>query len=164
MKRIVVGIALVLIAVGAANLLPSRAQEASTPGPQPPANPLKVALLKWFPAYRSTTFKVGKSPVGLAFDGANIWVSNQYGGSVTKLRASDGANLGTFPAASGAWGIAFDGTNIWVAGGPDIVELRQSDGKLLFYTRLPQGGGEGMAFHGANIWVADYSSDSVSKL
>ena len=32
--------------------------------------------------------------MGMAFDGANIWVANSVGGTVTKLRASDGANLG----------------------------------------------------------------------
>jgi DNA-binding beta-propeller fold protein YncE len=34
---------------------------------------------------------------------------------VTKLRASDGANLGTFPVGTEPYGVAFDGANIWVA-------------------------------------------------
>ncbi len=34
---------------------------------------------------------------------------------VTKLRASDGANLGTFPVGTRPLGVAFDGANIWVA-------------------------------------------------
>ena len=34
--------------------------------------------------------------------------------TVTKLRAWDGANLGTFNVGSGAVGVAFDGANIWV--------------------------------------------------
>jgi hypothetical protein len=34
---------------------------------------------------------------------------------VTKLRASDGGNLGTFPTGSFPAGVAFDGANIWVA-------------------------------------------------
>jgi hypothetical protein len=49
----------------------------------------------------------------VAFDGVNIWVTNP--GYVTKLRASDGAILGTFDTGAGAIGIAFDGANIWVA-------------------------------------------------
>ena len=36
------------------------------------------------------------------------------GDAVTKLRASDGANLGTFPVGSGPYGVAFDGANVWV--------------------------------------------------
>ena len=39
---------------------------------------------------------MGPYPVGVAFDGANIWVTNPEYNGVTKLRASDGANLGTF--------------------------------------------------------------------
>jgi len=49
------------------------------------------------------------------FDGAHIWVTNYGDGSVTKLRASDGATLGTFPVGYDfPTGIAFDGANIWV--------------------------------------------------
>ena len=43
------------------------------------------------------TFPVGNDPSYLVFDGANIWVTNYFDRTVTKLRASDGANLGTFP-------------------------------------------------------------------
>jgi DNA-binding beta-propeller fold protein YncE len=50
----------------------------------------------------------------VAFDGANIWVVNSYSSSVTKLRASDGSNRGTFAVGSGPYGVAFDGANIWV--------------------------------------------------
>lgn len=35
------------------------------------------------------------TPGSLVFDGANIWVANFGGGTVTKLRASDGQNLQT---------------------------------------------------------------------
>jgi streptogramin lyase len=116
MKRIVVGIALVLIAVAAANLLPSRAQQV-TSGQQPPANgapppsnPLKVALLKWYPANLTTSFKVGTNPYGIAFDGPNVWVTNNGDGTVSKLRPSDGKvllqrNVSNLPIQ----GLAFDG-------------------------------------------------------
>ena len=81
-----------------------------------PVNCEKIALLKWFPAYQSgTNFAVGGPPVGVAFDGANIWVANQGGNTVTKFRAGDGANLGNFTAGGSPFGVAFDGANIWVA-------------------------------------------------
>jgi DNA-binding beta-propeller fold protein YncE len=53
----------------------------------------------------------------VAFDGANIWVANSSSNTVTKLRASDGACVGTCTFAVGAspFGVAFDGANIWVA-------------------------------------------------
>ena len=51
----------------------------------------------------------------MAFDGVNVWVANWGDGTVTKLRASDGANLGTFTVGSNPDGLAFDGAYIWVA-------------------------------------------------
>ncbi len=74
-----------------------------------------VALLRWDLLNRS--FPVGDVPFGVAFDGANIWVTNEVGDNVTKLRAFDGAHLGTFPVGIGPQGVAFDGANIWVANG-----------------------------------------------
>ena len=56
----------------------------------------------------------GNGPQGIAFDGANIWVANFASDNVSKLRASDGANLGTFATGNYPVGIAFDGANIWV--------------------------------------------------
>ncbi len=80
------------------------------------ANPLQVALLRWYPANQSgATFGVGANPRGVAFDGANIWVSNHGSSNVTKLRASDGTNLGTFNVGASPQGVAFDGANVWVA-------------------------------------------------
>jgi hypothetical protein len=60
------------------------------------------------------TFSVGSGPEGIAFDGANIWVSNGDYNTVTKLRASDGVNLGNFPVGSGPTAVVFDGASIWV--------------------------------------------------
>jgi DNA-binding beta-propeller fold protein YncE len=48
----------------------------------------------------------------VAFDGANIWVANNGAGSLTKLRASDGALLGTFAVGASPIGVAFDGANV----------------------------------------------------
>jgi DNA-binding beta-propeller fold protein YncE len=50
----------------------------------------------------------------VAFDGVNIWVTNQGSYDVTKLRASNGSLLGTFGVGNTPKGIAFDGANIWV--------------------------------------------------
>ena len=61
------------------------------------------------------TFPTGLSPSGVAFDGTNIWVANNIDGSVTKLRARDGASLGTFPTGHGPRKVVFNGSSIWVA-------------------------------------------------
>jgi DNA-binding beta-propeller fold protein YncE len=63
--------------------------------------------------------------MAVAFDGANIWVANSTTTNVTKLRASDGANLGTFPVGNYPSAVAFDGANIWLANqGSNTVSKR----------------------------------------
>jgi hypothetical protein len=58
-------------------------------------NVLQVAILRWYHANLTASFAVGPFPFGLAFDGATIWVANNTGNNVSRLRACDGANLGT---------------------------------------------------------------------
>jgi len=48
-------------------------------------NPQQIALLRWYEANQTTSFAVGASPFGVAFDGANIWVANQGSATVSKL-------------------------------------------------------------------------------
>ena len=62
----------------------------------------KAALLRW---YRQD-FSTGNDSAGIAFDGTNLWLTNQFAGSVTSLRASDGVVLGTFAVGSQPHGIA----------------------------------------------------------
>ena len=146
-------------------------------GPQGPAGPTgatgpagapgeglreyRAALLQWYP----TTFSVGSTPYGVAFDGTNIWVANSGGNSVSKLLASTGAVVGTYPVGQNPYAIAFDGTNIWVTnyGSASLTELVASTGSLVAtYTGFPYP--FGIAFDGTNIWVTNGASDSVTKL
>jgi len=48
-----------------------------------------------------------------AFDGSNIWVTNQASNTVTELQASNGVLLGTYNVGNTPKGIAFDGASIW---------------------------------------------------
>jgi hypothetical protein len=49
-------------------------------------NPLQIGLLHWYNANLTTRFSVGYVvPDGVAFDGANIWVTNITGNTVSKL-------------------------------------------------------------------------------
>src|ERR1700693_2793442 len=127
-------------------------------------NPLQIAILHWYNASPTTQISVS-APVGMAFDGANIWVANQTTNAVTKLRASDGTNLGTFAVGNNPQGVAFDGANIWAANGGSttVTKLRASDGTNLG-TFAVGSSPNGVAFDGANIWVANESSATVTKL
>ena len=112
------------------------------------------------------TFPVGAGQVlGVAFDGANIWVANQFSASVSKLRASDGMTLGTFTVGNNPSSVAFDGANIWVANQSDntVSKVRATDGMTLG-TFAVGAAPAGLAFDGANIWVSHFLGDTVSKL
>jgi hypothetical protein len=142
-------------------------------GPQGSAgaslNPLQIATLRWYECSQNgQTFPVGAhpyAPYGIAFDGGNIWVANWTSNNVTKLRASDGANLGTYSVGINPYGVAFDGANIWVTiyGSHNVTKLRASDGANLG-TYSVGSYPTGVAFDGANIWVANTAGNTVSKL
>ena len=91
MKRIEIGISLLLAVLTLAGFVGGQAQKVGRAEPQavasqpaepglqvqPPRldagarlNPLKIALLHWYSANETTHFPVGEAPVGVAFDGA----------------------------------------------------------------------------------------------
>jgi len=122
---------------------------------------------RWDLLKGQASFNVGTSPRGMAFDGSNIWVANGGENTVTKLRASDGACVGTCTFSVGTTPnfLAFDGANIWVAnsGSNNVTKLRASDGANLgTFTvgTFPFG----ITYDGANIWVTNANSNTVTKL
>ena len=114
----------------------SQALQAQNTDSQDSSNPHlnvnQIAIRRWYAANTAPTqfLTGGNGPRAVAFDGTHIWAANGFSASVTKLRASDGAVVGTFPRGNLPWGIAFDGANIWVANLIDdtVTKLRASDG------------------------------------
>ncbi len=81
---------------------------AGPPGPTGP-NRLAIAQLHWYAANTTgISFPVGSFRYAVAFDGTNMWVTNASDNTVTKLRASDGACVGTctFPVGTTPLGAA----------------------------------------------------------
>jgi hypothetical protein len=122
-------------------------------------NPNKIAILKWYgDANRTLSFTVGSNPSCVAFDGANMWVGNTGSANVTKLSASTGAVLGTYPVASNPQGLAFDGTTMWVTNLVGNSLLSSSGSILATYTIS---GPTDVVFDGLHLWVV---RNSVTKL
>jgi DNA-binding beta-propeller fold protein YncE len=107
------------------------------------------------------TVTTGSGPLGIAFDGANMWVVNRGGYTATKIRASDGTVLGNFPAPDGAYGIAFDGSYLWISGAVYTMVMRASDGVLVAQWSIPPT--TGVAFDGAHIWVSNLNQNYITK-
>src|SRR4030095_14000653 len=74
---------------------------------------IPVAAQETAPLASVQPIDVGGYPVGLAFDGDNIWAALGLANSVAKVRASDGLVLDTFPAGVVPVFLVFDGANIW---------------------------------------------------
>ena len=139
---------------------------AGGPGRTPGVNPLQLAPPKWSP-YSSATFAVGVEPTGVAFDGANIWVTNYSSNTVTELAAATGAVVNTYNPGtlSDPAGIAFDGANIWVANAAanNVSKLSAATGAVVATYRVGTDP-YAIAFDGSNIWVTNVTGNSVTKL
>ncbi len=112
----------------------------------------------------------GVGPVGghvqlaLLFDGTNIWSSNAYSNTVSKMDNS-GVLQSTFQVGKLPGALAFDGNCIWVANAGDntVAQLRVSDGHILNIIatgRYPSG----IAFDGANVWVTNGGDNSLTQI
>jgi hypothetical protein len=102
-------------------------------------------------------YPVGSFPGHVAFDGSNVWVG---GTPITKLRASDGTNLGSVSVWAQA--LAFDGANVWCHGPSQLAKVRASDGAIL--GTYSGGGGTygGIVFDGENIWVPSQTNNWIT--
>ena len=87
---------------------------------------------------------------------------------MTKIRPSDIAVLGVFPAGPRPGALTFDGANIWVVNklAESVTKLRASDGALLgtFPVGLHGSNLEDIVFDGGNIWVTDSNTGRVFRL
>jgi len=92
---------------------------------------------------RSNQFEVGQASLGII---------------ITRLRASDGLNLGVFPLPFPPIGVIYEGTSLWVAGGDhSIAKLRASDGSLLGTFNV--GTYTGWPSTAPTFWVVNTGSD-----
>jgi uncharacterized protein (TIGR03437 family) len=121
------------------------------------AGPLRAATIE--------TYTAGLNPWGVVFDGANIWVSNGEGVTVTEIQASTGKEIGSFGVQSEPHGILFDGTNIWVANNESntVSKVLASTGVETAYYSTGNGP-QGVAFDGTNIWVSNMQDGTVTEL
>jgi hypothetical protein len=116
--------------------------------------------------WSSTTVTTGfLQPVGVLYDGANVWVSDQGGGGKLLKLSSGGGILQTVTVGAGPRHAVFDGANIWVptSTSNSVTIVRASSGAVLGSLT-----GNGLnlpvqaAFDGERVLVTNYDGDSVS--
>jgi hypothetical protein len=113
----------------------------------------------------TTNFMTGFSrPLGILFDGANLWVTD-FGDNKLKKLDSNGNVLQSVPVGSDTFLPVFDGSNIWVPNFSDnsVTVVRARDGMVLAtLTGNGLNGPNQAAFDGQRILVTNKSGNSVS--
>jgi hypothetical protein len=104
------------------------------------------------------------SPVGILYDGANIWVTDVGDNTLKKLDSNGNVLNPPVPVVSPQLPV-FDGSNIWVPNNTSnsVTVVRARDGMVL--ATLTGNGLNGpvqAAFDGQRILVTNKSGDSVS--
>jgi YVTN family beta-propeller protein len=106
----------------------------------------------------------GLGPQIMLFDGTNIWISNAFNNSISKMDKY-GVWQATFSVGNMPGGLAFDGNSIWVANSNDntVAKLGADDGqiqKIITTGTDPNW----MAFDGTNIWVTNWGSNTLTQI
>ncbi|MBA3964049.1 MAG: hypothetical protein H0X40_19420 [Chthoniobacterales bacterium] len=117
-------------------------------------------------------FKVATYPLGMAFDGENIWVTNYNNitgerAFLIVLRASDGSLVRKIKAPYFSGHAAFDGTFIWTTDSyyeSRSVTRYRLDGTIEGTYDIGLYDPYSILFDGENMWVASVDGVSVSKI
>jgi hypothetical protein len=109
------------------------------------------------------TVAVGTHPIGIASDGADLWVANQADSTVSRVRASDGKLLETWPDMNNATCLLVAMGRVFVTSGVGpLMMIDPSQPPALTPTTVANLGiSAGLAFDGSRIWVAN-NDGSVS--
>ena len=81
----------------------------------------------------TNTVQIGGTPALVAFDGANVWVTDYTGNRVVKVDAASGAIIKAFPMGPGPYGIVYNPATktIWIAisqGNPGWIQVMNLTG------------------------------------
>lgn len=112
----------------------------------------------------------GQSPLGIAWDGAALWVVDTLDLETYKLYKVDpqsGSVLGSFESPTIIPdGLAWDGSRLWLVDGAEgkLLQIDPSDGKGLKSLAAPGTYPTGLAWDGSALWVADADELKVYKI
>jgi hypothetical protein len=110
---------------------------------------------------------VGSGPTFVRSDGADVWVSNSFGSSVSRVRGSDGKLLETWTGAVNASGVLVAMGRVFVNGNTvpgSLYRIDPSQAAGAVTTVASNLGSQpiGIAFDGSRIWTANSVGSSVS--
>lgn len=135
-------------------------------------NPTQIGMLRW---YETNETRYGlpsaSQPRLMAFDGAHVWVANNFVNNVVKFRAADGEFMGSYPTPPNPYALAFDGFYMWVASSASpgtVTKMTAARGEiaktLTTADGLPASQHYGIAFDGKYVWVTNAGTGTVTKI
>ncbi len=108
---------------------------------------------------------VGGGPNGIAYAGGAMWIANDSGYNVVKVRTGDGVVVQTLGGFAGGapYAVASDGTNVWVTQQSSwtIRRYRASDGARLADVTTSSTTLTVLFFDGTRMWASDPYNDAV---
>jgi DNA-binding beta-propeller fold protein YncE len=110
-------------------------------------------------------FAVDSGPLGIAFDGQDLWVAHETSETLLRLNIQSGEIIDRFPLGDQPMGLAFDGQNLWAAlsGADEVVAIDRLNGAVIQRVQV----GErpvALLFDGFALWSANQVGDSVSEI
>ena len=115
-----------------------------------------------------TYYSVAGGPVGIVFDGTNLWTANQTGNSISRINLS-GTVTGTYALGYTPWWIAYDGANVWTTD-PAVGKVNKMSTSSPYTLSSYQTCGSasshplGLAFDGAHMWVGCQGNNALGKM
>jgi len=113
-------------------------------------------------------YAVGAGPIGIVFDGSNMWTANQVGQSVSRISST--GTVTSYSLGYTPWEIRYDGANLWVtdytSGKVSIMSATNPASNPPAYETCGSLSSSplGLAFDGANMWVGCEGINAIGKM
>lgn len=129
----------------------------------------RAALNQWWTTNNANSFgatSVETRPLLVQSDGADLWVTNELSGSVSRVRASDGKQLGIWTDAFDLQAPLIALSRVFVAASSHpgklyMIDPSQAPGMVTTVANNLGDGPKGVAFDGTRIWTANFGSVSI---
>lgn len=135
----------------------------------------RAAMQQWWTtgsagAMRATDLGSGNEPSDIVCDGGDVWTVNT-GGTVSRVRTTDGKLLGTWTGGVGLVGIVAAAGRIFVAGHSGtspgkiyVIDPTAAPGPMTVFENDIGAGANQMTFDGTNLWTVNFPSSGASSI
>ncbi|MCK4644695.1 MAG: hypothetical protein KAU46_00415 [Candidatus Aminicenantes bacterium] len=109
----------------------------------------------------------GPCPTGLAFDGQNLWLADNFTDKIYKINPESGKILKSFDSPGHhPEGLAWDGNCLWhIDSGERLVyRLDPESGRAISILESNSSNPRDLAYDGKYIWVIDHRNDILIKV